>query len=248
MRRTRSRLRSSRPARSAGICTPGMPMSARADLDASGSREMMRSAEAIAGIPVAARLQQDHARDRPGSRPRARQPGPASPTRRPAMSRETDPDRIAVPTNGRTRRNPVAVPLQPLRGEPPTAETVPFARPRPVRDQTPRSRFSPKQVAIASGISASLSVVALAVAGRPAADLDAGRAARRQLARDLCRRPYTILGDGPDPTDRRGYGPDGRAITGESCGEPPRIGSSTCGGSRGPWHRARGLKRSASVR
>ena len=72
-----------------------------------------------------------------------------------------DPDRIAVPTNGR-KPHPVT-PLEPLRGEPPTAE--------PPRDTAPRifdpsdpallGAVSPRNLAIGFGIVASL--VALAV-------------------------------------------------------------------------------------
>ena len=74
------------------------------------------------------------------------------------MTRETDPDRIAVPTNGRTP-HPVAEPLPPLRGEPPTAEP-PLSG---TSDQDFSVAFSPKQVAIGFGIIASL---ILLVAGR----------------------------------------------------------------------------------
>jgi hypothetical protein len=53
-----------------------------------------------------------------------------------------DPDRIAVPTNGR-KPHPVA-PLEPLRGEPPTAE--------PPRSQSPRI-FDPTDPALLGGVS-----------------------------------------------------------------------------------------------
>lgn len=65
---------------------------------------------------------------------------------------DTDPDRLAVPTNGRGPRE-VAAPLPPLRGEPPTA-----AEPSSpgTSDQDFSVAFSPKQVAIGFGILASL--------------------------------------------------------------------------------------------
>ena len=72
-----------------------------------------------------------------------------------------DPDRIAVPTNGR-KPHPVA-PLEPLRGEPPTAE--------PPRDKPPRifdptdpallGAVSPRSVAVGFGIVASLVLLAV---------------------------------------------------------------------------------------
>jgi hypothetical protein len=74
------------------------------------------------------------------------------------MSRETEPDRIAVPTNGRTPLA-VAAPLEPLRGEPPTADP-PATGPS---DQDFSVAFSPRQVAIGFGIIASL---ILLLAGR----------------------------------------------------------------------------------
>ncbi len=74
------------------------------------------------------------------------------------MSRETEPDRIAVPTNGRTPQA-VAAPLEPLRGGPPTADP-PATGPS---DQDFSVAFSPKQVAIGFGIIASL---ILLLAGR----------------------------------------------------------------------------------
>ena len=68
------------------------------------------------------------------------------------MSHETD--RITVPTNGQ-RPHPVAVPLAPLRGEPPT----PGGTPPPPSGQDLSVAFSPKQVAIGFGILASLLVL-----------------------------------------------------------------------------------------
>ena len=72
-----------------------------------------------------------------------------------------DPDRIAVPTNGR-KPHPVA-PLEPLRGEPPTAE--------PPRSQSPRifdpsdpallGAVSPRGLAVGFGIVASLILLAV---------------------------------------------------------------------------------------
>ena len=67
-----------------------------------------------------------------------------------------DSDRIAVPTNGRSP-HPVAAPLAPLRGEPPTAE------PRSARPADPAllGAVSPKQLAVGFGIIASLILLAL---------------------------------------------------------------------------------------
>ena len=72
-----------------------------------------------------------------------------------------EPDRIAVPTNGR-KPHPVA-PLPPLRGEPPTAEP---ARPEPARPFRPTDAdliggVSPRNLAIGFGIIASLILLAL---------------------------------------------------------------------------------------
>ena len=75
------------------------------------------------------------------------------------MTRDTDPDRIAVPTNGHGPRD-VATLLAPLRGEPPTS--TPPSSPGP-SDQDFSVAFSPKQVAIGFGILASLLVL---LAGR----------------------------------------------------------------------------------
>jgi hypothetical protein len=61
------------------------------------------------------------------------------------------PDRIAVPTNGQ-RPHPVATPLPPLRGEPPTPGGPPPAASSPDFAVA----FSPKQVAVGFGILASL--------------------------------------------------------------------------------------------
>ena len=75
-----------------------------------------------------------------------------------------DPDRIAVPTNGR-KPHPVEPlePLEPLRGEPPTAE--------PTRDKAPRifdpsdpallGAVSPRNLAVGFGIVASLVLLAV---------------------------------------------------------------------------------------
>jgi hypothetical protein len=71
---------------------------------------------------------------------------------------DTDPDRIAVPTNGRGPHE-VTTRLTPLRGEPPTA-TEPSSGPS---DEEFSVAFSPKQVAIGFGILASL---VLLLAGR----------------------------------------------------------------------------------
>jgi hypothetical protein len=71
------------------------------------------------------------------------------------MTEETD--RIAVPTNGRSP-HPVAAPLAPLRGEPPTAEPAPTFNPT---DPALLGAVSPKQLAIGFGIIASLVLLAL---------------------------------------------------------------------------------------
>jgi hypothetical protein len=67
-----------------------------------------------------------------------------------------DSDRIAVPTNGRSP-HPVAPPLAPLRGEPPTAK-APTAR---QTDPALLGAVSPKQLAVGFGIIASLILLAL---------------------------------------------------------------------------------------
>jgi len=68
-----------------------------------------------------------------------------------------DPDRIAVPTNGR-KPHPVAAPLAPLRGEPPTAEPPKTFSPT---DPALLGAVSPKQLAVGFGIIASLVLLAL---------------------------------------------------------------------------------------
>ena len=68
-----------------------------------------------------------------------------------------DPDRIAVPTNGR-KPHPVAAPLAPLRGEPPTAQPPTTFSPT---DPALLGAVSPKQLAIGFGIIASLVLLAL---------------------------------------------------------------------------------------
>ncbi len=68
-----------------------------------------------------------------------------------------DSDRIAVPTNGRSP-HPVAAPLAPLRGEPPTAEPpTAFSS----SDPALLGAVSPKQLAVGFGIIASLILLAL---------------------------------------------------------------------------------------
>ncbi len=67
-----------------------------------------------------------------------------------------DPDRIAVPTNGR-KPHPVA-PLEPLRGEPPTAEPLHTFSPT---DPALLGAVSPRQLAIGFGVVASLVLLAL---------------------------------------------------------------------------------------
>jgi hypothetical protein len=72
-----------------------------------------------------------------------------------------DPDRIAVPTNG---RKPHAVaPLAPLRGEPPTADPPVADRTRSFSPTDPAllGAVSPKQLAVGMGIVASLILLAL---------------------------------------------------------------------------------------
>ena len=68
-----------------------------------------------------------------------------------------DSDRIAVPTNGKGP-HPVAAPLAPLRGEPPTAEPLRTFSPA---DPALLGAVSPKQLAIGFGIVASLVLLAL---------------------------------------------------------------------------------------
>jgi hypothetical protein len=68
-----------------------------------------------------------------------------------------DPDRITVPTNGR-KPHPVAEPLAPLRGEPPTAEPAKSFSPA---DPALLGAVSPKQLAVGFGIIASLVLLAL---------------------------------------------------------------------------------------
>ncbi|MFL5712241.1 MAG: hypothetical protein ACJ77W_10225 [Chloroflexota bacterium] len=69
-----------------------------------------------------------------------------------------NPDRIAVPTNGKGP-HPVATSLAPLRGEPPTAEP-PSAAVDPT-DPALLGAVSPRQLAIGFGIVASLVLLAL---------------------------------------------------------------------------------------
>ena len=78
-----------------------------------------------------------------------------------------DPDRIAVPTNGRSP-HPVATPLAPLRGEPPTAGPSPAGSTRVFSPTDPAllGAVSPKQLAIGFGIVASLILLALGRARR----------------------------------------------------------------------------------
>ena len=66
-------------------------------------------------------------------------------------------DRIAVPTNGRSP-HPVAAPLAPLRGEPPTAEQPRTSSPA---DPALLGAVSPKQLAVGFGIIASLVLLAI---------------------------------------------------------------------------------------
>jgi len=68
-----------------------------------------------------------------------------------------NPDRIAVPTNGKGP-HPVVTPLGPLRGEPPTAEPLPAVN---ASDPAVVGPVSPKQLAIGFGIAASLVLLAL---------------------------------------------------------------------------------------
>ena len=69
----------------------------------------------------------------------------------------SDPDRIAVPTNGK-RPHPPTEPLPPLRGEPPTAEPLHTFSPT---DPALLGAVSPKQLAVGFGIVASLVLLAL---------------------------------------------------------------------------------------
>lgn len=82
------------------------------------------------------------------------------------MKPEADPDRIAVPTNGH-KPPPVASPLMPLRGEPPTADpSAPASSAGSLTDQDFSVAFTPKQVAIGFGIVASLILLLAARARR----------------------------------------------------------------------------------
>jgi hypothetical protein len=79
-----------------------------------------------------------------------------------------DRDRIAVPTNGR-KPHPLAAPLPPLRGEPPTAEPPRTAPPLRFFDPTDPALLgsvSPRGLAIGFGIVASLVLLALGRARR----------------------------------------------------------------------------------
>jgi hypothetical protein len=69
----------------------------------------------------------------------------------------TEPDRIAVPTNGKGP-HPLTSPLPPLRGEPPTAEPLHTFSPT---DPALLGSVSPKQLAIGFGVVASLVLLAL---------------------------------------------------------------------------------------
>ena len=69
----------------------------------------------------------------------------------------TDPDRIAVPTNG-IGLHTLTTPLPPLRGEPPTAEPLRTFSPT---DPALLGAVSPKQLAVGFGIVASLVLLAL---------------------------------------------------------------------------------------
>jgi hypothetical protein len=75
---------------------------------------------------------------------------------------DTDPDRIAVPTNGRGPHE-VTTRLAPLRGEPPSAGGVGESSSSGPSDEEFSVAFSPKQMAIGFGILASL---VLLLAGR----------------------------------------------------------------------------------
>ena len=72
-----------------------------------------------------------------------------------------DPDRIAVPTNGRKPHQVTRLP--PLRGEPPTADPPGTERTRPFNPTDPAllGAVSPKQLAVGMGILASLILLAL---------------------------------------------------------------------------------------
>jgi hypothetical protein len=69
----------------------------------------------------------------------------------------TEPDRIAVPTNGKGP-HPLTTPLPPLRGEPPTAEPLRTFSPT---DPALLGAVSPRQLAIGFGVVASLVLLAL---------------------------------------------------------------------------------------
>ena len=69
----------------------------------------------------------------------------------------TDPDRIAVPTNGKGPHT-LTTPLPPLRGEPPTAEPLRTFSPT---DPALLGAVSPRQLAVGFGIVASLVLLAL---------------------------------------------------------------------------------------
>ena len=69
----------------------------------------------------------------------------------------TEPDRIAVPTNGKGP-HPLTAPLPPQRGEPPTAEPLHTFSPT---DPALLGSVSPKQLAIGFGVVASLVLLAL---------------------------------------------------------------------------------------
>ena len=69
----------------------------------------------------------------------------------------TEPDRIAVPTNGKGP-HPLTSPLPPLRGEPPTAEPLHTFSPT---DPALLGAVSPRQLAIGFGVVASLVLLAL---------------------------------------------------------------------------------------
>ena len=69
----------------------------------------------------------------------------------------TEPDRIAVPTNGKGP-HPLTSPLPPLRGEPPTAEPLHTFSPN---DPALLGSVLPKQLAIGFGVVASLVLLAL---------------------------------------------------------------------------------------
>jgi len=78
----------------------------------------------------------------------------------------TEPDRIAVPTNGKGP-HPVTVPLPPLRGEPPSAEPLKMFSPT---DPALLGAVSPKQLAVGFGIVASLVVLVIGLVRRRPTD------------------------------------------------------------------------------